>query len=274
MRSPGSRASFRGSSRRQRRSHRSMLERNARRCKRDGRAVPGASGTQLPILRERQCGGGYTADQGTVALVPEAGALSWLSIGLKSRGRRNPVSSAPPPRPAGRTRLWAGPSSRTARVSRSRRVSMGFCTPGLILGAVALLGQDPSPTAAVIREGLQGHVCRGGAYPQSVDAVRSGRGGRSRTGSRGSRAQMRQPLFTRPARKAFIKRSQTLPVLRASALDDIVVARSGNCPEVFRFWRRFEQRSAESHWDNIISAAVDEKDRGPNSRDLDRKSVV
>src|ERR1019366_3265792 len=30
----------------------------------------------------------------------------------------------------------------------------------------------------------------------------------------------------------------------------------------------FEQRSAESHWDNIISAAVDEKDRGLNSRDL------
>ena len=61
----------------------------------------------------------------------------------------------------------------------------GFCTPGLILGAVALLRQDPSPTAAVIREGLQGHVCRGGAHPHSVDAVRARQGSRSRPGSRG-----------------------------------------------------------------------------------------
>ena len=55
----------------------------------------------------------------------------------------------------------------------------------MILGAVALLRQDPSPTAAVIREGLQAHVCRVGAYPRNVDAVRARQGGRSRTGSRG-----------------------------------------------------------------------------------------
>src|ERR1035437_671354 len=61
----------------------------------------------------------------------------------------------------------------------------GFWTPGMILGAVALLGQDPSPTATVIREGLQGHACRGGTYPRNGDAVRARQGGRSRTGSRG-----------------------------------------------------------------------------------------
>src|ERR1035441_9058430 len=83
-----------------------------------------------------------------------------------------------------------------------------------------------------------------------------------------SGTQISRPLFTRPVRKAFIKRSQTFPVLRASALDDIVVARSENCPKALRFRRRFAQRSSESHWDNIISAAVDEKDRGLNSRDL------
>src|ERR1035441_5818947 len=83
-----------------------------------------------------------------------------------------------------------------------------------------------------------------------------------------SGTQISRPLFTRPVRKAFIKRSQTLPVLQASALDDVVVARSGDCPKDLRFRRRFEQPSAESHWDNIISAAMDEKDRGPNSCDL------
>src|ERR1019366_1778027 len=77
-----------------------------------------------------------------------------------------------------------------------------------------------------------------------------------------------QPLFTRPVREAFIKRSQTFPVLRASALGDVVVVRSGNRPKVFRFPRRAEQRPAESHWDGLIGAAVDEKDRGLNSRDL------
>jgi aerobic-type carbon monoxide dehydrogenase small subunit (CoxS/CutS family) len=49
----------------------------------------------------------------------------------------------------------------------------GFCTPGMILGAVALLGQNPSPTETEIREGLQGHVCRCGTYPRIVDAVRA-----------------------------------------------------------------------------------------------------
>ena len=52
-------------------------------------------------------------------------------------------------------------------------------------------------------------------------------------------------LLTRPVHKAFIKRSQAFPVLRASALDDVVVASSGNCPKVFRFRRSVEQRPAE-----------------------------
>ena len=72
------------------------------------------------------------------------------------------------------------------RFSRSRRrISMRLLQAGMILGAVALLRQDASPTVGVIREGLQGHVCRGGAYPHSVDAVRARQGSRSRPGSRG-----------------------------------------------------------------------------------------
>lgn len=58
----------------------------------------------------------------------------------------------------------------------------GFCTPGMILGAVALLSQDPSPTAAGIREGLQGHICRCGAYPRIVDAVRAAASMRKESG--------------------------------------------------------------------------------------------
>ncbi|HVX67993.1 MAG TPA: (2Fe-2S)-binding protein [Bryobacteraceae bacterium] len=49
----------------------------------------------------------------------------------------------------------------------------GFCTPGMILGAVSLLAEEPNPTAAGIREGLEGHICRCGTYPRIVDAVRA-----------------------------------------------------------------------------------------------------
>jgi aerobic-type carbon monoxide dehydrogenase small subunit (CoxS/CutS family) len=49
----------------------------------------------------------------------------------------------------------------------------GFCTPGMILGAVALLSSNPRRSPAEIRNSLDGHLCRCGAYPRIVEAVRS-----------------------------------------------------------------------------------------------------
>ena len=55
----------------------------------------------------------------------------------------------------------------------------GFCTPGMIMGAAALLKTKPAPTDADIRQGLEGHICRCGTYPRIVAAVRlAARGGR------------------------------------------------------------------------------------------------
>lgn len=48
----------------------------------------------------------------------------------------------------------------------------GFCTPAMILGAVALLDAQPKPTDATIRTSLEGHLCRCGAYPRIVEAVK------------------------------------------------------------------------------------------------------
>ena len=48
----------------------------------------------------------------------------------------------------------------------------GFCTPGMIVGAAALLAARPDPSADEIAVGLQGHVCRCGTYPRIVEAVR------------------------------------------------------------------------------------------------------
>jgi aerobic-type carbon monoxide dehydrogenase small subunit (CoxS/CutS family) len=55
----------------------------------------------------------------------------------------------------------------------------GYCTPGMILEAVALLARDPRPGEGVIQRELEGHICRCGAYPRIVEAVRqSAKGGR------------------------------------------------------------------------------------------------
>jgi aerobic-type carbon monoxide dehydrogenase small subunit (CoxS/CutS family) len=49
----------------------------------------------------------------------------------------------------------------------------GFCTPGMIMGALALLSRHPSPTDAQITQALDGHLCRCGTYPRIVQAVRA-----------------------------------------------------------------------------------------------------
>ncbi len=47
----------------------------------------------------------------------------------------------------------------------------GFCTPGMVLTARALLDRDPYPSEAAIREALGGNLCRCTGYQFIVDAV-------------------------------------------------------------------------------------------------------
>ena len=47
----------------------------------------------------------------------------------------------------------------------------GFCTPGMVLTARALLDRNPHPSEAVIREALGGNLCRCTGYQFIVDAV-------------------------------------------------------------------------------------------------------
>jgi xanthine dehydrogenase YagT iron-sulfur-binding subunit len=47
----------------------------------------------------------------------------------------------------------------------------GFCTPGQILAAAALLEKTPNPTEEDVRRGMSGNLCRCGAYPKIVRAV-------------------------------------------------------------------------------------------------------
>ena len=48
----------------------------------------------------------------------------------------------------------------------------GYCQPGMIMEAAALLRAHANPTATQIEEAMDGHVCRCGTYPRIVDAVR------------------------------------------------------------------------------------------------------
>jgi len=52
-------------------------------------------------------------------------------------------------------------------------VQCGFCTPGMILSAKALLDEKPHPTRLEIREGISGNLCRCTGYQQIVDAIES-----------------------------------------------------------------------------------------------------
>ena len=61
-------------------------------------------------------------------------------------------------------------------------VQCGYCTPGMILTAVALLERNPRPTDAQIVEGMNGNLCRCCGYPRIVAAIRraSGRAAESK----------------------------------------------------------------------------------------------
>ena len=48
----------------------------------------------------------------------------------------------------------------------------GYCLTGVVMGAAALLGRNPSPTEAEIRSELDIHLCRCGAYDRILRAIR------------------------------------------------------------------------------------------------------
>lgn len=59
----------------------------------------------------------------------------------------------------------------------------GFCTPGMIMTATALLLKNPEPDTAEIKAGLEDNLCRCGAHTRIVEAVKTAskemKGGRS-----------------------------------------------------------------------------------------------
>lgn len=56
---------------------------------------------------------------------------------------------------------------------RHGAIQCGFCTPGMILSAKALLDRNPNPTEREVREGLVGNLCRCTGYQKIVEAILS-----------------------------------------------------------------------------------------------------
>jgi len=47
----------------------------------------------------------------------------------------------------------------------------GYCTPGMIMASAALLKNNPNPTEAEVRHGLEGNLCRCTGYQKIVEAI-------------------------------------------------------------------------------------------------------
>jgi aerobic-type carbon monoxide dehydrogenase small subunit (CoxS/CutS family) len=85
-------------------------------------------------------------------------------------------------------------------------VQCGFCTPGMILSAKALLAEHPDPTEAEVREALAGNFCRCTGYLKPVEAVLAA--------ARSYSMQAAKPQTGRTSQKSKRKGQESKPVER------------------------------------------------------------
>lgn len=64
-----------------------------------------------------------------------------------------------------------GPHPLQDEFDRNGAAQCGFCTPGILCSAVALLDREPSPSREAIQEALAGNLCRCTGYTKIYDAV-------------------------------------------------------------------------------------------------------
>ena len=86
----------------------------------------------------------------TVLAVQADGSSVTTIEGLAANGRLHPLQEA----------FWD-----------KHGLQCGYCTPGMILAAVDLLRQNPKPSEAEVRHGLEGNICRCTGYQNIVAAV-------------------------------------------------------------------------------------------------------
>ncbi len=86
----------------------------------------------------------------TVLAVQASGREVTTAEGLSATGELHPVQAA---------------------FRQNHGLQCGFCTPGMVMATVGLLAENPHPTEAEVREGLEGNLCRCTGYHNIVRAV-------------------------------------------------------------------------------------------------------
>jgi len=86
----------------------------------------------------------------TVLAVQAAGQEVVTAEGLATDGELHPMQAA---------------------FRQNHGLQCGFCTPGMVMAAVGLLSENPHPTEAQVRAGLEGNLCRCTGYHNIVRAV-------------------------------------------------------------------------------------------------------
>jgi len=93
---------------------------------------------------------GVSVKSCTVLAVQAAGGAVVTAEGLAGGGELHPVQEA---------------------FRQQHGLQCGFCTPGMVMATVGLLSENPHPTEAQVREGLEGNLCRCTGYHNIVRAV-------------------------------------------------------------------------------------------------------
>lgn len=120
------------------------------------REVVGLTGTHVGCDTSN-CGActvlidGLPAKSCTVLAVQADGARVTTVEGLAQDGTFHPVQEG----------FW-----------RRHGLQCGYCTPGMLVSAAALLAENPDPTEAEIREGIEGNLCRCTGYQKIVESIR------------------------------------------------------------------------------------------------------
>jgi carbon-monoxide dehydrogenase small subunit len=96
--------------------------------------------------------GGESVKSCTVLAVQADGAEVTTIEGLAQNGELHPVQRA---------------------FHEQHALQCGYCTPGMVMAAVSLLAEQPSPSEADIRQALEGNLCRCTGYHNIVKAVQA-----------------------------------------------------------------------------------------------------
>jgi aerobic-type carbon monoxide dehydrogenase small subunit (CoxS/CutS family) len=105
-------------------------------------------------------------------LVDGQPVLSCLTLALMAQGREIVTVEGLAERGQGaQARAVGSPHPLQDAFDRWGAAQCGFCTPGMLMSAAALLDKNPQPTRLEIREALAGNLCRCTGYVKIIDAV-------------------------------------------------------------------------------------------------------